>query len=387
MRPGEKRAFRRDPLAYIDSLRHRSTTPVIRLPWGGYCVRDADLSQTLLRSPEYNTGKSRFFNDLLPTRQAQTEVGHAVRDFLRASLPQYGTELNRAVSELPAASRWPTAANTLVHRSLSHLLLHPGTPAGTRRSADRAARKGVFFHAPHTWQRARAEILRARLISALTDEVRHRRDHPAAEPRDLLDAVLHVCHRTEVTDRTAAELHLMMSRAIVVPISASLAWSVLLACLHHTPDSPWPWPADRIVRESLRFRPTPWMLGRTVPHSMEIGGVAFRPGELLSVSPYLIHHADGQWTTPDDFRPDRWSDPDEHGHYVTFGAGPYTCPGAAVAQTLLTDALTALTRDARLTVVGGDTRPVMAEGSVPRPFTLHRAPRCWGSDSTSEGGD
>lgn len=106
----------------------------------------------------------------------------------------------------------------------------PGSPARTRRPAEQAARKGVFFHAPHTWLRARAEILRAQLISALTDQVRHRREHPAAEPRDVLDTLLGVCRPAEVPDRTAAELHLLMSRAIVVPISASLAWSVLL-CL------------------------------------------------------------------------------------------------------------------------------------------------------------
>ncbi|WP_234438426.1 cytochrome P450 [Streptomyces sp. NRRL S-340] len=270
---------------------------------------------------------------------------------------------------------------------MAGLLLHPGSPARTRRLAEQAARTGVFFHAPHTWQRARAEVLRAQLISALTDQVRHRREHPAAEPRDVLDALLAVCRSAEVPDRTAAELYLMMSRAIVVPLSASLAWSVLLACLHHTADSPWPWPADQIVRESLRYRPTPWMLGRTITHPVEIGGVAFHPGELLSVSPYLMHRAEGRWTDPDAFRPDRWSEPDEHGQYVTFGAGPYTCPGAAVAQTLLTDSLTALARNARLTVTGGDLRPVMAEGSVPRPFTLHRTPRRGGPDATPEGGE
>ncbi|MYR60119.1 cytochrome P450 [Streptomyces sp. SID625] len=386
MRPGEKRRFRRDPLEYIDELRRSSPTEAIRLPWGGHCVGDADLAQKLLRDPEYNTGRSRFFNDLLPTRQAQVEVGHAVRDFLRSGLPQYGTELGRAVAELPAASRWPATGNLLVYRCLADLLLHSGSPARTRMLAEQAARKGVFFHPPRPWQRARAEVLRARLIGALTEQVRHRREHPAAEPRDVLDALLVVCRRDEVSDRAAAELHLMMSRAIVVPISASLAWSVLLACTHHTSDAPWPWSADQIVREALRHRPTPWMLGRTIPHPVDIGGVAFQPGELLSVSPYLMHRAEGQWTDPDAFRPDRWSEPDEHGHYVTFGAGPYTCPGRAVAQNLLTDSLAALARDVRLTVTGGDLRPVMAEGSVPRPFVLHRA-LCGGPHMTSEGGE
>ncbi|MEW2298072.1 hypothetical protein ABZ719_36195 [Streptomyces sp. NPDC006743] len=139
MRPGEKRRFRRDPLEYLESLRRSSVTEAIRLPWGGYCVGDADLSQKLLRDPEYNTGRSRFFNELLPTRPSQVEVGRAVRDFLGERLPQYGTELNRAVTELPAAGRWPRAGNMLVYRCMADLLLHPGSPARTRRLAEQAA--------------------------------------------------------------------------------------------------------------------------------------------------------------------------------------------------------------------------------------------------------
>ncbi|RLV08824.1 cytochrome P450 [Streptomyces griseocarneus] len=376
MRIGETRQFRRDPLEYIDNLRCRSTTGVFRLPWGGYCVRDTDLAQTLLRSPEYNSGRSGFFGDLLPTRRAQVEVGHAVRNVLRAGEPQYRAVLTRAVAELPAVSRWPAAGNELVYRCLTDLLLHPGiTPARTRRLMRQAVHGGaggVVFHAPHAWQRARAEVLRARLLAAVTEQVRHRREHGVGEPRDVLDAVLDACATDEVTDRTAAELHLMMFRAIVVPLSSSLAWSVLLACLHHTSDSPWPWPAGQVVREALRYRPMPWLLGRTIPHPVEFGGVAFRPGDLLSASPYLMHQEKGRWTDPDAFRPERWDEPGEHGSYVPFGAGPFACAGAAVAQTLLAESLTALTRDARLTVTGGDTRPVMAEGNVPRPFTLHR---------------
>ncbi|MFF9001938.1 cytochrome P450 [Streptomyces achromogenes] len=202
--------------------------------------------------------------------------------------------------------------------------------------------------------------------------MRHRREHPADQPRGMLDALLAACPPAEVTDRTLAELHLMMYRAIVVPVSASLAWSVLLGCLHHTSDAPWPWPADQVVREALRYRPIPWLLGRTVPHAVELGGVAFRPGDLLSASTYLMHQEPGRWTAPDEFRPERWAEPGEHGSYVPFGAGPYIRAGAAVAQTLLTESLTALTRGARLSVTGGDTRAVISEGNVPRPGTARK---------------
>ncbi|WP_234995786.1 cytochrome P450 [Streptoalloteichus hindustanus] len=335
---------------------------------------DAELTQELLRDPEFHADKSGFFGDLLPTRASQIEVGHAVRNFLRSRLPRYRFTVAEAVAELPPVDQWPLAGNRLVYRCLAESLLHPDTPALARRLMNRAVHEGVVFRAPRLWQRARAELLRARLISALTKQVTQRRKHPVDQPLDVLDAALTACP-DEVADRTVAELHLTLVRAIVVPVSTSLAWSVLLACLHHTADSPWPWPVDHIVREALRHRPMPWMLGRTVSRPTTVAGTSFRPGDLVSVSPYLLHHDEHHWTDPEVFRPERWENPNERGPYIPFGAGPFTCPGASVAHRMIAEALTTLSHDAHLTVTGADTRALMVEGIVPRPFTLHRMSR------------
>ncbi|KUL55515.1 cytochrome [Streptomyces sp. NRRL F-4489] len=369
---GDRRRLRRDQLGYIEKLRRRSTTGLIRLPWGAWCVSDTDLAQTLLRDPEYNTGKSGFFGELLPTRGAQVEVGHAVRNLVRAGMPHYRAALAKSTAELPAVSRWPAAGTRLVYGGLADLLLHPGAPVATRRLMHQAAVGGVALRAPHVWQRARAEVVRSRLVAAVTEEARRRREHRIGEPRDVLDAVLAVCPPHQVADRTAAELHLMLFRAIMAPISSSLAWCVLLACLSHPAPSPWPWSPDHVVREALRHRPVAWMLGRTIPRPVAFGGIAFQPGELLSVSPYLLHHDERHWPAPHAFRPERWAEKGDHGPYIPFGMGPFSCAGAAVAHTLLTESLTALTHNARLTVTGGDTRAAMSEGNVPRPFILHR---------------
>lgn len=383
MRRGDRRRFRQDPLEYLEDLRRRSTTGLIPLPQGGWCVSDAELAQTLLRGPEYNTGRSGFFGELLPTRGAQIEVGHAVRDLIRAGVPHYRAALTGAVADLPSVGRWPDAGTRLVHRGLEDLLLHPETPARTRKLMRRAALGGVAVRAPHVWQRARAEVLRPQLVAALTEEVGQRRADPVSEPRDVLDAVLGACPSEKTDDRTVAELQLMMFRAVLAPLSASLAWSVLLACLHHQAGSPWPWPADDIVREALRHRPMAWMLGRVLPDAVKLGGTAFEAGDLVSVSPYLLHHDAHHWTDPDAFLPERWAGTTaRHGPYIPFGAGPFTCAGAAVAHTLITESLTALSRDTHLTVTGGDTRPAMAEGNVPRPFTLRRTPKPPAEDDT-----
>jgi cytochrome P450 len=373
MRTGYRRRLRRDPFEYLKDLRRRTTAGIIRLPWGGWCVSDADLAGELLRSPEFNTGASGFFRELLPTRAAQVAIGQAARNILRARVPEYREALTGALADLPPASRWPATASELVYRGLANVLLHPRSSAGPRRLMDEALDGGVMFRPPHVWQRARAEILRGKLIAAFTEEVASRREGPLGQPRDVLDAVLGACPDV-LADRTVAEVLLVLFRSIVAPVSSTLAWSVLLACLHHTADSPWPWPATWIVREAMRHRPMVWMVGRTVGRPTEFGGLPFQPGDILSVSPFLVHHDRHHWADPDVFRPERWAESGERGPYIPFGAGPYTCVGASVALTLMTETLTALTRDARLTVTGADARPAMVEGAVPRPFTVLRTP-------------
>jgi cytochrome P450 len=371
MRMGYRRRLRQDPFEYLRDLRRRCATGIIRLPWGGWCVSDVELANELLRSPEFNTGNSGFFGELLPTRAAQVAIGHAVRDVLRAHLPEYRAALAGALADLPGTSRWPAAAADLVYRGLADVLLHRHTPAGTRRSMDRALHGGVMFRSPHLWQRVRAEVLRGTLVTAVGREVGRRREDRARPSRDVLDAVLGACP-DELADRTVAEVFLVMFRSIVAPVSSTLAWSVLLAGLRHPSDPPWPWPSEWIVREAMRHRPMVWMVGRTVARPTEFGGRSFRAGDILSVSPFLVHHDRHHWADPDVFRPGRWAESGERGPYVPFGAGPYTCTGASVALTLMTETLTALRKDARLTVTGADDRPMMVEGAVPRPFTVLR---------------
>jgi cytochrome P450 len=367
------RRFQRDPLGFIENLSRRNPPGVFRLPWGGWCVSDTDLAWVVLRDPDFNEGMSTFFGPQLPSRSAQVNVGRAVRDTLRARMAEYREGLAAAVAELPTVSQWPAAGAHLVYQCMADLLLDPHTPSRSRRLLEQAVGGGVLIRAPRVWQRTQAELLRSKLLAAVTEHVRDRREDGirTGEPRDVLDAVIGACPH-EVTDRAVAELYLLLFRSIVAPVSSSLAWSVLLACLHRAPDSPWPWPAEWVVREALRHRPMVWMVGRSVPYPIEIGGIAFRPGEILSVSPYLLHHDEHRWTHADVFRPERWAEPRERGPYLPFGAGPFTCAGASVAHTLIAEAVTALTTDARLTVIGGDTRPVMADGAIPRPFTLHR---------------
>ncbi|MFI9204737.1 cytochrome P450 [Streptomyces sp. NPDC053048] len=365
--------FRRDPLGFVEEFSRRSPSGVFRLPWGAWCVGDSELALAVLRDPAFNKGMAPFFGDLLPSRSAQVDFGHAVRNLVRARMPEYRDNMARAVAEMPAVSRWPATGTVLVYRSTADLLLYPHASPTLRSSMEQAVRVGTLIRAPHMWQRARVEMRRPKLKPAVIEEVTARRKEgiPAGEPRDLLDLLIRACP-DEITSDALADLYLLMFLSIVGTVGHSVAWSLLLACLHSTPDSSWPWPADWIVREAARHRPVVWMVGRSVPRPTEFAGVPFQRGAILSVSPYLLHHDEDRWTLPGLFRPARWAEPGEHGPYLPFSTGPFTCAGAAVAQAMITDAVAALANRARLTVTGGDLRPFVTNAAICRPFALHR---------------
>ncbi|MFI2228789.1 cytochrome P450 [Nocardia testacea] len=376
MRFAEMRRFRRDPLGFLENLRRTSPAEVFRLPWGGWCVGDTDLALTVLRDHTFNAGMSEFFGSMLPSRSAQVEFGRAARAILRTHTPEYREFLAAAVSEMPPVTRWPAAGVELVYRCTANVLLHPDGSPELRRLLERNARVGALRPARMA-ERARAQLLRAELSTVLNAQIRDRRRVigriAEAEPRDLLDAVIGACP-DDVPDTTVAQLYGLMFRSIVGPLGYSLAWSVLLGSLH-SPGAPWPWPVEQVVREALRHRPVSWMVSRPVPGPAEFGGLALRAGDLLSVSPYLVQHDEEHWTRPDSFQPDRWRRPSEHGPFVPFSAGPFTCAGAAVAHDLVTEAATTLTENTALRVIsGGDTRPIVTNAATPRPFTLRRTP-------------
>ncbi|MFJ1958428.1 cytochrome P450 [Streptomyces microflavus] len=315
-----------------------------------------------------------FFGGLLPSRPAQVDLGRAVRDVVRTHIPAYRDAVTEAAAVLPDVSPWPQSALTLVHRSTADLLLHPDSSPALRELLVRFVQGGLI-RSPHLRGRLRAEMLRPKLVAAVTEHIAERRaaGGRADAPRDVLDAVIGACPE-EVTDRTVAGLYVLLVVSIVGPTGYAVAWSVLLACLHHRPGSSWPWPADWIAREAARHRPVTWMVGRPVPHPAEYGGISLQAGTTLSVSPYLLHHDKDRWSDPERFRPERWDEPKKCGPYLPFSAGPFTCSGAAVAQTLVTEAVAALSSGGRLSVRGGDMRPVVTDGAVPRAFELQRIP-------------
>jgi len=92
---------------------------------------------------------------------------------------------------------------------------------------------------------------------------------------------------------------------------------------------------DRVVKESLRWRPPIPTVMRNVGHDTALGEYFLPKGTTIIMSIYAIHHNPQYWTNPDEYDPDRWIGVDEaskfSGTFVPFILGARNCIGSKFA--------------------------------------------------------
>ena len=97
------------------------------------------------------------------------------------------------------------------------------------------------------------------------------------------------------------------------------------------------------LEESLRLYPPVPRLDREAVAADMLGEHEVRPGDLVSIWPWIIHRHRKLWEKPDAFDPERFAPGAKHDRhrfqYIPFGAGPRTCVGARLA---MAEALTIL---------------------------------------------
>ena len=91
-----------------------------------------------------------------------------------------------------------------------------------------------------------------------------------------------------------------------------------------------------ILEESLRLYPPVPRMDREAIASDMLGEHEVRPGDLVSIWPWIIHRHKCLWDDPDVFNPDRFSALNTKNRhrfqYLPFGGGPRTCVGARLAM-------------------------------------------------------
>lgn len=90
----------------------------------------------------------------------------------------------------------------------------------------------------------------------------------------------------------------------------------------------------QIIKESMRLYPPAWILnGRTALEDVQLGGYTVPQGNILFISPYVMHHLPQYFTEPETFKPERFTPEFEKSlpkfAYMPFGGGARVCIGNA----------------------------------------------------------
>ncbi|CCE07167.1 putative cytochrome P450 hydroxylase superfamily proteins [Bradyrhizobium sp. STM 3843] len=99
-----------------------------------------------------------------------------------------------------------------------------------------------------------------------------------------------------------------------------------------------------VIDEALRLYPPAFLIARAALGADVIAGLPVRRGDVIMISPWLLHRHEKLWQAPNAFLPERFlpdAPPPERFAYLPFGAGPRVCIGAHFA---LTEAVLALSR-------------------------------------------
>ncbi|HEX8224575.1 MAG TPA: cytochrome P450 [Allosphingosinicella sp.] len=86
------------------------------------------------------------------------------------------------------------------------------------------------------------------------------------------------------------------------------------------------------LEESLRLYPPAPRFDRQAVEGDRLAGEEVRPGDIISIWPWLLHRHKSLWDDPDAFVADRFAGGKRHRfQYIPFGAGPRLCVGARFA--------------------------------------------------------
>jgi cytochrome P450 len=179
----------------------------------------------------------------------------------------------------------------------------------------------------------------------------------AAEVRDQVVTIFFAGHET--TAVALAWIWYLLSQRPEAErrLHAELA-TVLGGRLPTTDDLPNLAFTRALIEEAMRlYPPLSSLFARQAVRDDVIGGRQIRAGQVLIVSPWILHRHRGYWDDPDGFDPDRFLDARAQDRpryaYMPFGAGPRICIGAGFAMMEAVLVLATLGQHVRLELAPG----------------------------------
>ncbi|HZN94754.1 MAG TPA: cytochrome P450 [Myxococcales bacterium] len=244
-----------------------------------------------------------------------------------------------------------------------------------------------FHHAIHTLEE---------VVYRLIDE--RRRSPPEEQQADLLSMLVHARDEktsSQMDDRQLRDEVMTIFLAGHETTAVTLAWAWYLLSLHPevsrrveaevdqvlqgreptAGDVPKLAYTRMVVDETLRLYPAAWMFARTAVQEDQVNGYRVPAGQMLVLSPYVLHRRPDLWPNPEAFDPQRFAPENAlHRHkyaYLPFSGGQRVCIGNnfALMEAILILAMAA--QRYRLHLVPG--RPVRARPTS----TLRPQPGVW----------
>jgi unspecific monooxygenase len=120
-----------------------------------------------------------------------------------------------------------------------------------------------------------------------------------------------------------------------------------------------------VVDETMRLYPPAFLIARSASGPDQVAGMPVAKGDVILISPWLLHRHEKLWRDPNAFIPERFlapAPPPDRFAYLPFGVGPRICIGAHFALVEATLALARFISAFRVTLL--DKEPVMPMGVV-----------------------
>jgi cytochrome P450 len=202
-----------------------------------------------------------------------------------------------------------------------------------------------------------------------------------AGPRDLLDVLLTAVDPETGQGFTPAEVRDQVATMIIAgheTTAVALFWSLYILALAPDVqervaaecDAAGPFASRRpdfekltytgaVIAEALRLYPPAYVIVRVAREADAVGGASVKPGDIILISPWVIHRHNRLWPDPNAFDPQRFmpgAPAPPRFSYLPFGVGPRVCIGAQFAMLEATIVLAQLLTTFRVELA--DTAPV-----------------------------